>query len=387
MTKNPMIPSVFFYVQHLLGIGHLARASRIARAMIDAGLDVTLVTGGLPVAGFPGPGIPHITLPPIAVSNSDFSGLLTATGQPADAAYLDARKDQLLAAYHALKPDIVLIEAFPFGRRQVRFELLPLIDAIQASHPRPVLVSSVRDILQRKVKPGRNEETAALINRAFDLVLVHGDPSFAALEDSFPLTDQITDKIAYTGLVCPPAPPPPAEQFDVLVSAGGGAAGKQLITAAVGAARLLPQLKNWLIITGPNMAQPDYDALIENQPANVTLTRFRPDLASLMRGAQLSVSQAGYNTVADILMAGCHALLVPYATAGETEQTDRATLLEKIGRTRTLIEAALTRETLAAAIQYEIARPLPAQALRISVEGAARSAEILLDLVKNMARG
>lgn len=382
-----MTASVFFYVQHLLGIGHLARASRIARAMIDRGMNVTLVTGGLPVAGFPGPGIPHIALPPIAVSNSDFSGLLTASGQPADAAYLDARKTQLLAAYHAIKPDIVLIEAFPFGRRQVRFELLPLIDAIDASHPRPALVTSVRDILQRKVKPGRNEETVALINRAFDLVLVHGDPSFAALEDSFPPTDQIKHKIAYTGLVCPPAPPPPAERFDVLVSAGGGAAGKKLIAAAVDAARLLPQLKNWLIITGPNMTQPDYDALAENQPANVTLTRFRPDLASLMRGAQLSVSQAGYNTVADVLMAGCHALLVPYATSGETEQTDRATLLENIGRTRSLTEAALTSEILATAIQHEIARPLPAQALQISLDGAARSAEILLNFVKNRPRG
>ena len=382
-----MTTKVFFYVQHLLGIGHLARASRIARAMIDRGMNVTLVTGGLPVAGFPGPGIPHIALPPIAVSNSDFSGLLTASGQPADASYLNARKTQLLAAYRAIKPDIVLIEAFPFGRRQVRFELLPLIDAIDASHPRPALVSSVRDILQRKVKPGRNEETVALINRAFDLVLVHGDPSFAALEDSFPLTDQIKHKIAYTGLVCPPAPLPPAERFDVLVSAGGGGAGKQLITAAVGAARLLPALAKWLIITGPNLPQPDYDALTESQPTNITLTRFRPDLASLMRGAKLSVSQAGYNTVADILMAGCHALLVPYATAGETEQTDRAALLEKIGRSRSLTEAALTPETLATAIQNEIARPLPAQALEISVDGAARSAEILLDFVKKSARG
>ena len=37
---------VFFYVQHLLGIGHLVRASRIAQALQAAGFDVTLVTGG-----------------------------------------------------------------------------------------------------------------------------------------------------------------------------------------------------------------------------------------------------------------------------------------------------------------------------------------------------
>jgi len=36
--------SVFFYVQHLLGIGHLARASRIAAALADDGFDVTVIT-------------------------------------------------------------------------------------------------------------------------------------------------------------------------------------------------------------------------------------------------------------------------------------------------------------------------------------------------------
>lgn len=380
MTDPAAPPRVFFYVQHLLGIGHLARASRIARAMIARGLSVTLVTGGLPVPGFPGPDIPHIALPPIAVADGGFAGLVTATGAPADPAYLEARKTRLLEAYHAAKPDIVLIEAFPFGRRQVRFELLPLIEAIGAAQPRPALVSSLRDILQRRSKPGRDEETMALVNSAFDLVLVHGDPAFAALGDSFALADQIENRLAYTGLVCPPAPPPPAESFDVLVSAGGGAAGKQIIAAAVGAARLLPDLPNWCIITGPNLPQADYDALAADLSPNVTLTRFRPDLASLMRGARLSVSQAGYNTVADILMAGCHALLVPYAADGETEQTDRARLLQAAGRTSTLTEADLNPASLAEAIRAEIARSLPPQALAINLDGAARSAEILFDL-------
>lgn len=373
-------PRVFFYVQHLLGIGHLARGSRIARAMIARGMEVTFVTGGLPVPGFPGPGIPHVALPPIAVADGGFAGLLTDQGVPADAAYLAARKDLLLQAFHAAKPDIVLIEAFPFGRRQVRFELLPLIEAIEASRPRPLLVSSLRDILQRRSKPGRDEETVDLVRRAFDLVLVHGDPAFAALGDSFALADQIADRVSYTGLVCPPPPPPPQEHFDVLVSAGGGAAGKDIITAAVGAARLMPDLAKWCIITGPNLPQADFDALSRDLSANVTLARFRPDLASLMRGARLSVSQAGYNTVADILMAGCHALLVPFAVAGETEQTDRALRLEALGRSATLTEADLTPQTMAAAIRREIARPLPDAALRIALDGAAQSARILADL-------
>ena len=73
MTKR-----VFFYVQHLLGIGHLARASNVADAMVRAGLHVTVVTGGAPVAGFPGPGVTHIRLPEIRAGDAGFSGLTDA---------------------------------------------------------------------------------------------------------------------------------------------------------------------------------------------------------------------------------------------------------------------------------------------------------------------
>ena len=41
-----MTGRVFFYVQHLLGIGHLRRAATLARAMAAGGFDVLLVSGG-----------------------------------------------------------------------------------------------------------------------------------------------------------------------------------------------------------------------------------------------------------------------------------------------------------------------------------------------------
>ena len=39
-------PRVFFYVQHLLGIGHLKRAAAVARALVEAGAEVEFVLGG-----------------------------------------------------------------------------------------------------------------------------------------------------------------------------------------------------------------------------------------------------------------------------------------------------------------------------------------------------
>lgn len=369
--------SVLFYVQHLLGIGHLARASRVARALIDRGMAVTLVTGGLPVPGFPGPDIPHLALPPVAVADGGFKGLYDANGQPVDAAYLTARRDMLLAAFHDIRPDIVITEAFPFGRRQMRFELLPLLEAIRAARPRPLLAASVRDILQKHGRLDRDQETVDQVREYFDLVLIHGDPAFAALGDSFPFADAIADKVVYTGLVCPTPPAPATEAFDVIVSAGGGAVGSELVHAAVRAAALMPDLARWCILTGPNLPQAQFDALAATPPANVSLERFRRDLASLMSGARLSVSQAGYNTVGDILQAGCRALLVPYTAQGETEQADRAALLQRAGRVSVLPSEGLTPESLVAAIQSALAAPAPQFALTVATNGAGETARIL----------
>ncbi len=58
-----------------------------------------------------------------------------------------------------------------------------------------------------------------------------------------------------------------------------------------------------------------------------------------MAQADVSVSQAGYNTVADMLVARCRAVLIPYAQDGETEQSDRAGLLEARGAALWLLSA------------------------------------------------
>ncbi len=373
--------SVFFYVQHLLGIGHLARASRIASALKARGAHVTFVTGGLPVKGFPAEDLDHIALPPLAVGDGGFSGLFDGQGGRANPDYLDARRDRLLEAFEDTAPDIVITEAFPFGRRQMRFELLPLIAAIEAGSSRPKLVASVRDILQARAKPGRDAETVEMVRAHYDRVMVHGDPSFAALEDSFPFAAEIAHKVSYTGIVCPPRPEPSPQRFDVIVSAGGGAVGVGLVAAAIEAARLLPDLRRWCVITGPNLPARDYNRFVAGAPENVAIFRFRTDFANLLASARLSVSQAGYNTVADILQAGCRALLVPFAAQGETEQTERALRLENLGRAVTLREADLNGATMAGAIRRALAQSADTILSREATDGAARSADLLANLV------
>jgi predicted glycosyltransferase len=341
---------------------------------------VTVVTGGTPVAGFPGPGVSHVALPAVTSGDQGFSGLADLDGNPVDEAFKARRRDMLLALFAETRPDIVVIEAFPFGRRQMRFELLPLLDAISLASPRPHLVTSVRDILQERVKAGRNEESAELIKQHFDLVMVHGDPDFARLDETFPLAAGFSEKVAYTGLVAGPEPEPAAENFDVLISAGGGAAGAELARSAVEAAKLLPDSGRWCLITGPNLPQPDFDAVMAAAPSGLDVFKFRRDFASLLGGARLSVSQAGYNTVCDILRAGCRSVLVPFAAGGETEQEFRADRLEHLGLASVVNEAGLTAARLAETIAAALAGPPPPRH-PLDLDGACKSAQVLRGLL------
>ena len=378
-----MSASVLFYVQHLLGIGHLARASLVATALGEAGFDVTLVTGGRAVPGFPQVhGIRSVALPALC-SAEGFSELLDDAGRIADSAFLDRRRDKLLDTWRRVAPEILLIEAYPFGRRLMRFELEPLIDEARAtSSPTRLIASSVRDIQQENRKAGRDAETVATLRAAFDLVVVHGDPDFVPLEATFPLASAIDDLVRYSGIVSGPAGALEGQRADIVVSAGGGAAGSALMRTALEAARLdAGGSGKWLLVTGPNMPADLAGELGRDLPVNVAIERHRGDFRALLAHCAVSVSQAGYNTAADTLVAGCRSVMVPFDAGGETEQTRRAEALAARHLARLLKPADLTPERLLAEIGQALASPPPAAANRPQLGGGARTAAILAEWV------
>lgn len=363
---------VFFYVQHLLGIGHLRRAATLAQALERAGFEVTLASGGRPVEGIPKQGFRVLQLPPVS-SDVAFKQLLDEHGNPVDDAWKRRRRDALLAAYRRAAPDVLLVELFPFGRRQMRFELLPLLGMAKADGR--LIVCSVRDLIQ--AKPGREQEIVDCFEHFYDRVLVHGDPRVAGFERSFAPVARLANKLHYTGYVVQDLPPAGSDAGagEVLVSAGGGAAGRPLLEAAI-AARPLSALRDrtWRVIAGINAE--DFEGLQARAGHGVVVERFRNDFTLRLRNAVLSVSQAGYNTVLETLQAGARAVVVPFAAGSESEQALRATLMAQRGLLEVVEEARLTPATLAAAIDRAAARPRPS-AGAIDLDGARRTAELL----------
>lgn len=349
------------------------RGSRIAAALVAEGFETVVVLGGErpPGIGFGGATVRELS--PVKAGPDGFSALVTPDGRAFDDEMKAARRERLLELLAATAPDILLIEAFPFGRRAMRFELLPLLEAAAARRPAPLVAASIRDILQEHRGPRRDAETVETVLRFFDRVLVHGDPALVRLEQSFGPAAALADRVAYTGIVgAAPEADQPGETHAVIVSVGGGAVGRRLIETAL-AARPLTRLAtaDWLILTGPNGSL----AAAPVTPG-VSVRAFTADLPRRLRRARVSVSQAGYNTVADLLASPtCRAVLVPYAGSGETEQTRRAALMEAGGLAVVVAEAMLTPATLAAALDRALDGVPPRTPPRL--DGASRTATIL----------
>lgn len=371
---------VLIYVQHLLGIGHLKRAAALARGLGDCGLNVTVVSGGMPVDGVQFAASSFVQLPPVRSSNSDFSTLVDADGEALHDGIKASRRRQLCDCFQQCSPDVLLIEAFPFGRRQLRFELLPLLEAARKRLPRPVVACSVRDIVQSKRRPQRIEETIALLDDFYDHVLVHGDPSLLRFDESFARAAEIRPALHYTGYVVDPVSRDPTCRDgvgEVVVSVGGGAVGDMLVRTVL-AARGLTSLcaATWRILLGHNYPTKDLETLSREARSGFQIERARSDFQHLLGNCALSISQAGYNTVLDLLRAGSRAVLVPYRGVAETEQPLRAERLAQRGLATVVSEAELTPQRLADAVEQALQRP-QAVAHSIQLDGAQRSAELI----------
>ncbi|HEY7610566.1 MAG TPA: glycosyltransferase [Alphaproteobacteria bacterium] len=368
---------VFIWVQHLLGIGHLMRAAHIARHLAAQGWQVEVASGGTALPELDLGRARLHQLPPLKAADAEFSGLVDGDGNPASDVFKASRRDLLLRLFAAAEPEILIVEHYPFGRRQFRFELDTLLAAAWQSSARPMIISSVRDILVER-KPEREGEAVAAIAR-FDAVLVHGDPTLVPFDDSFDAAPRIKGKLVYTGYVGGQGPRPEAPLGDgdneIVVSAGGGAVGDKIAETALSAAASLPHVRRWRILIGANAGPRLLRKLKARAPSWVIVEPARRDFRGLLARCAVSVSQAGYNTVVDILTAGARPLLVPFASARETEQTLRAERLAQRGLARVLPETALTPDRLAAFVAEALAMPRPLG--KVKVDGEAETVRIL----------
>ncbi|MTH98964.1 glycosyltransferase family protein [Roseibium sp. RKSG952] len=376
-----MATHAFIHVQHLLGTGHVVRAAAIGRALADRGVDVTLASGNRIPPTLDTTGLTVVELPAARSPDAAFSRLVTLEGDDVDADWKERRITATLEAFGARDADLLLTETYPFGRRQFEFEMSRLLQAAKAQARKPVIATSIRDILVRKQDLWKEEWMADQALAHYDRILVHADPGFIQLQDSFPFAGRVEPLVRYTGYAngtARPAPPEGDGEDEVIVSCGGGAVAEGLLSAALEARPLSRRAEDatWRILIGHDVSEEAFRLYQRNAAPGTIVERARRDFPGLLQNARLSVSQAGYNTVLDILIAGVPAVLVPFAQALETEQTQRAEALAAHRRAIVAPETGLTPERLAAAIDDALA--LPRSKHKVLLGGAEKSADILL---------
>jgi predicted glycosyltransferase len=380
-------PELLFYCQHSLGMGHLVRAFSLAKSLAKE-FHVVFLNGGRFPAGITPPEEVDIrNLPPLGMEEDGHHLISLDEHYTLETAKL-FRRQQILECLEFIRPEVVLIELFPFGRKKFAGELLPLLKAAHRMKPRrPLVMCSLRDIMMgaRRDQTRHDERARWLADRYYDGVLVHSDPGFTRLEDSFKPLKPLQLPVHYTGFVTPQRAYESTKERDgrILVSAGGGIVGAPLFRAAIVAHR-----KIWndikipmTLVAGPFLPESDWCELLNsaNNVPGLKLLRSVPDLGSLLVNASASISQCGYNTAMDILSSGVPALAVPYSESLQDEQINRARRLEGLGLLRVLESTRLNGETLATEIiQLMSFRPNP---VGLNLAGAANTVRLVRECV------
>ena len=215
----------------------------------------------------------------------------------------------------------------------------------------------------------------------------HGTPIANSREPRFEgAASEIADRLIYTGYIGDPDRVDGGDETagadEVLVSVGGGAVGSALLSTALEARRrgCLASL-TWRLLAGPNLSEQAFGTLAGALPEDVVLERYRPEFPKMLRRCRVSVSQAGYNTVLDILTAGARAVVVPFASERETEQRLRAERLAACGVLELLPENQLTAARLTLAVERAIERD--PRTISVDLGGARRSARLIANMIRD----
>jgi len=359
---------IVLYSHDTMGLGHMRRNLLIAQTLAAPPLRaiVLLITGAQQINSFTLPsGVDCFTLPAL---------FKNAEGQYSPR-HLDISLRELIAlrgkmiraALEAFKPDVFVADNV--ARGAVR-ELDPALEYLRG---RTRCVLGLRDVLddpETVHRQWRRDDNENAIRDFYDAVWVYGDPVAYDLVHEYRLSEDVAEKVRYTGYLDQRFRIEPSNGGDntalknlglpanklALCLCGGGQDGVQ-IAVAFAEADLPPDLAG-LIVTGPFMPK-----TIQQYLHNLALRRprlrvieFFHEPTRLINLADRVVSMGGYNTTCEVLSFAKRALIVP-RTKPRREQLIRAERLSKLGLLDFLHPDELTPEALSEWLRQDLIRP------------------------------
>ena len=388
MNSNEIRPKVLIHCQYVYGIGHYVRAMELARGL-SSRFEVFVLNGGEVVPNFDLPSsVTVIQLP--AIYKEETEAFLTPVDGSQTLEQCFARRKSIISqSVEEIKPAILITEHFPFGLL-FEGEVVELINKVKQAKPTAKIVCSVRDIIESSEGGSRDAHTCDLINRSYDMVLVHGDERFAALSTSFPRAHEIKVPIIQTGYIARVVSK--ASQSNnhpiVLASVAGGRLGHELLDALIDSYSTTNALIKHTLILFSGAFQKDIkvqqDKIDKMQSDGIRLQPFdSQEYLKCFSAASLIISLGGYNSLIESVSANKPLLIYNRDFAGANKEQDlRIKLFESTGHLEIIIPEDLTSNKLPNLISRKL-NSLQAPACALNVKGAETSRESLLGLLNN----
>jgi len=382
------IKSIMFFCKNNEGTGHLHRILALCRGLkkLDSYLNLTIIFEGKYYSQFKK--VKRINILSIDPNLDKIS------------------KNKIFEEQIFLhKPEIMVIEAFPFDKYGVKDEIIYLLNIIKLNFPLTKIISSIGAYLGN-IHPYPKKEFMEKINyylnKYFDLILAHTDPKVSKVEEEFELNDTNSNKVIYTGYVTYKSKSEliPKEKVikeiekynkytkkTIIVHVGGGDKSLDLLYIII---EISSSLDNYLFLisTGPTINEENYTILMEKSKnkKNIFITKYNPNLVDYLAVADLSINMAGYNSMMDILVSGVSSISVPKYNIKnkefivDQEQLLRCKKLKKLGFIDFVEPSEISLDNLKKKIieNTNIKRKIK----NINLEGRDKTASIILSLLE-----
>jgi len=345
-------PKIVLYSHDTFGMGNIRRTLLLSQEFINEypGASILIITGSPMIHAFRIPkGIDYIKLPCLDRLEAEQYAprYLSSCAEEVKQTREAILKESVLR----FNPDLMVIDKRAAG---VDGELLPTLHALRQNSRHTKLVLGVRDILD---EPERTRKVLAsngsfdVISQFYDEVWIYGSKLIFDTAKEYGFPESIVRKTFYCGYLKRPTISTGRKEGPprVLITTGGGGDGSDIIEAYLAGLSTLPRnvALRTTVIFGPQMPERYRLELLRrfDYMADVEFLEFEADITNRYAESDVVVSQAGYNTVCELLSFSRRAILIPRSEPVR-EQLIRARLMAALDFFKIIEPQNLTPKTL-----------------------------------------
>jgi predicted glycosyltransferase len=285
-------PTVLFHPLNHIGLGHINRLSVIAHSLkkIDQNVRTPFLIEGASHVLLDALDLPYLPLPASHCFGDGAGWQAWTAAEQSDLQFQIAR-----SILSAIDPQVVVFDFLPS----------PALYRAVIEHQIPIVfcMREVRDFDRYFA------EVRGMLEHVNLIVIPHPEGAFS-LPEPFACKSRSVGQISRS--VAPPRHTSHAKKIDVVITGGGGGYPSTVDFYNL-AVRAIAGLRSQLpCVTGQLIAGPLFrDWHLLQLAEGISMIPFEPDMSARFARADLIISQAGYNTVAEIDMLRVRAVLVP----------------------------------------------------------------------------